>query len=98
MVLAAAAAAAAADDDDDDKDDDDDDVKLTLQSSDCFAWNMQRSILDHAYAVTARALSLQPVIQADCTDYLSINNGNLRKRWMRCFHSFIILHVPAKKW
>ncbi len=35
--------------------------------------------LDHAFAVTSWALSLQAEIQADCMEQLSTDNGDLRK-------------------
>ncbi len=40
---------------------------------------MQKNRLEHAYAKTAWALSLQPDIQADCMEQLSTDNGNLKK-------------------
>ncbi len=35
--------------------------------------------LEHAYAVTAWALFLQPDIRTDCMECLSTDNGDLRK-------------------
>ncbi len=39
----------------------------------------QKVRLEHAYAVTAWALNVQPDIQADCMEQLSTDNRDLRK-------------------
>ncbi len=47
--------------------------------------------LEHAYAVTACALSLQPEIQADCIEQLRTDNGN---RWKMADEVVSWLHYP----
>ena len=58
--------------------DDDDNDEFTLGDAVLFAWNKQKNRLEHAYAVTAWALSLQPHIRIDCMEQLSTDNGDLR--------------------
>ncbi len=53
--------------------------------------------LEHAYAVTAWALSLQPEIQADCTERLSTDSGDLRKMVDDVVSQLHYLPFPIKK-
>ncbi len=59
--------------------DDDDNDEFTLGNAVLFAWKKRKNRLQHAYAVTAWALSLLPDIRADCMERLSTDNGDLRK-------------------
>ncbi len=45
---------------------DDDNDEFTLGDAVLFPWKKQKNRLEHAYEVTACALSLQPDIRADC--------------------------------
>ena len=59
--------------------DNDDNDDFTLGDAVLFAWKKRKNRLEHAYAVTAWALSLLPNIRADCMERLSTDNGDLRK-------------------
>ncbi len=60
-------------------DDDDDNNVFTLGDAVLFAWNKWKNRLEHPYAVTVWALSLQLDIRIDCMEQLSTDNGDLRK-------------------
>ncbi len=56
-----------------------DNDEFTLGDAVLFAWDKRKKSLEHAYAVTAWALSLQPEIRIDCMEQLSTNNDELWK-------------------
>lgn len=59
--------------------DDDENDEFTLGDAVLFAWKKRKNRLEHAYVVTAWALSLLPDIRADCMERLSTDKGDLRK-------------------
>ncbi len=59
--------------------DDDDNDKSTLGDAVLFAWKKWKNRLEHAYAVTVWAFSLQHDIRADCMERLHTDNRDLRK-------------------
>ncbi len=59
--------------------DDEDDNQTTLGDAVFFARFKRKEQLEHAYAVTAWALSLHPEICADCAERMSTDKGDLRK-------------------
>ncbi len=73
-------------------------MKITINSlgdAVLFVWNKWKNRLEHAYAVMAWALSLQPNIRVYCMEQLSTNYRDLRK--IVDIPGCIICHVPTKK-
>ncbi len=75
--------------------DDDENNEFTLIDAVLFAWKKRKNRLEHAYAVMAWALSLQPDIRADCMEWLSKENGVLRKTVDEVFWKVIYCHLHA---
>ncbi len=73
--------------------DDDDNDEFTL------AWKKQKNSLEHAYVVTAWALSLIPdIIGADCMEHLNTNNRALRKLIDEVVSWLHYPHVSIRNW
>ncbi len=63
-----------------------------------FAWKKWKNRLERAHAVTAWSLSLQPDIQAVCMEWLSTDNGDLRKLVDEVISWLHYPLCPNKKW
>ncbi len=74
-----------------------DNDEFTLWDAVLFSSKKQKNRLEHAYAVTAWALSLQPDIWADFIEQLVLTMEISGRWWMRWFHGFIMLHVQTRK-